>query len=935
MVGKNEKIHTPSYQFSKKILNLQDLKKRFDIEVVTEEFFKNYKKLYFSLKDYLEKDEKFSNFSKKINLNITVFAKKLLGQIVFCYFIQKKGWLGIKKEDSFGNGDNAFLRNKFSECIKEKKNFFNDFLEYLFYDGFNKENVENYVSEIKSKVPYLNGGLFEELFNYDWKKEYIEIPNSIFSNKNKNGILDIFDLYNFTVDENSDLEIDLAIDPEMLGKVFENLLEENVREEQGAYYTPREIVFYMCKNSLINFLTNVFKDKLNKRLIVNFISLASKFYLEQEFDDEENKTFEILKKYSKSIDQELKDINICDPAIGSGAFPVAMMNEVVRLRFLLAKINNTDQSLQSLKKHFIKNSIYGVDIEPSAVEIAKLRLWLSLVVDVKDYSVIDTLPNLDYKIMQGDSLIDEYYGISFDKKKEDELFSDNQETQRIIETLFSKQQEYYDLVESNQKKIKRKEVENELKKIFEIALNNQLSKKQFKKYQNQELDKNISNIKNDLINMSKTYVTRNFFFWKLYFAGVFLKKNGFDIVIANPPYVFTRDVEWPDSFKKFVWRKYLNFSESQKSGRVQSGKINLYVLFMLQSLYLINNKGVSTFIIPNGFLRSIIYPDVRRNLALNSQFLEIVDLKPKAFKGVTVSPIIFLFDKTNPTNNKRNFEIIEADFAKDKYVSRSEMHRVNQMNYIKNVSNVFNIKAKEDDLNILLKIQQSNYLIENIKKEVIEGIVAHKNLIFDNKDNKLCVPLITGSEVQKNHLLSEKKYLKLDKKKIHRLRPDHVWRADKKIIIRRISGGKKPLVCALDKNKYHSFASTNLLVLNDNFKDKYPYEFLSLLINSDLMNYFYSKSFSNASDLTVNIATTFLEKLPLPLFTDSNKKKIQKIAEDYDKIEKYSHKLYLDPENTNLLNEVEEIENTVNKKIYDVYGLDNKEISVINESFVN
>ena len=131
------------------------------------------------------------------------------------------------------------------------------------------------------------------------------------------------------------------------------------------------------------------------------------------------------------------------------------MNEVVRLRFLLAKINNTDQSLQSLKKHFIKNSIYGVDIEPSAVEIAKLRLWLSLVVDVKDYSVIDTLPNLDYKIMQGDSLIDEYYG-SHLIKKEDELFSDNQETQRIIETLFSKQQEYYDLVESNQKKIKRK-----------------------------------------------------------------------------------------------------------------------------------------------------------------------------------------------------------------------------------------------------------------------------------------------------------------------------------------------------------------------------------------------------------------------------------------------------------------------------------------------
>jgi len=934
LLGENAKIHTPTNQLNGKILDLTDLRKRFDIEVVTDEFFQNYRKLYFSIKKYLEKDKQFCIFAKKINLNITVFSKKLLGQIVFCYFIQKKGWLGVKKNEFFGNGDVNFLKNKFKECLKLKKNFFNDFLEYLFYSGFNKENKDDYLKKLNIKVPYLNGGLFEELHKYDWKNEYIEIPNSIFSNNNKNGILDIFDLYNFTVDENSDLEIDLAIDPEMLGKVFENLLEENVREEQGAYYTPREIVFYMCRNSLVNYLANVFKDKLNKKKIVNFISLASNFYLGNEFNEEDNKTLEDLKKHSKSLDQKLEKISICDPAIGSGAFPIAMMNEVVKLRFFLAELNKKKYSLQSLKKHFIKNSIYGVDIEPSAVEIAKLRLWLSLVVDVVDYKKIDPLPNLDYKIMQGDSLIDEYYGVSFNEKKDDELFGNHNNADEIIKSLFKKQQEYYDLVNSDDKELKRKEVNDDLKKIFNIALDDQLNKKKLRTFQNKEVDKNIENIQVDLINMSKAHTTRKFFFWKLFFSGVFSEKKGFDIVIANPPYVFTRDVDWTDSFKEMVFNKYLNFSESQKSGRVQSGKINLYVIFMLQSLHLLNDKGVSCFIIPNGFLRSIIYPDVRKKLLLGSQFLEIVDLKSKAFKGVTVSPIIFLFDKTNThQKSKRSFEIIDANFARDKYVSRSEMHKVNQSNYIKNVGSVLNIKAKEEDLSVLLKIKTTNFFLENVTKCIIEGVVAHKNIIFDNKNEPMCVPLIQGSEVRKNYLLNEKKYLKLEKKKIHRLRPDYVWKAEKKIIIRRISGGKKPLICAIDKKKNYSFASTNLLILLDNYIKIYPYEFLALLINSDLMNYFYSKSFSNESELTVNVATTFLEKLPLPILTDECKKEIQIIAESYEKLEKYSSLLHEEKDNKELLNKIKFLEKEINQKIFKIYNLDTNDIFVINSNY--
>jgi len=933
LIGENSKIHTPTNQFKNKILNLSDLKKRFDIEVVTEEFFKNYKSLYTKLKKHLEKDPNFNSFAKKINLNITVFAKKLLGQIVFCYFVQKKGWLGVKKNESFGKGDNSFLRNKFSQCMKEKKNFFNDVLEYLFYEGFNKENENNFVKELNSKIPYLNGGLFEELYKYDWKNENLEIPNKIFSNNNKDGILDIFDLYNFTVDENNDIEIDLAIDPEMLGKVFENLLEDNIREEKGAYYTPREVVFYMCRNSIINYLTNVFKDKLKKKDIVNLVQLSSGFFSNETLDDEKNKTLQNIKKNSHSLDDTLENIKICDPAVGSGAFPVALMNEVVQLRLFLSKLNNREISIQTLKKHFIKNSIYGVDLEPSAVEIAKLRLWLSLIVDVNDFKKIEPLPNLDYKIMQGDSLIDEYYGFSFDKKKENELFENDDETQSIVKTLFKKQQEYYDLIYPKVKRAKRQEVENELVKIFDIVLKEQLSKKKLSQFQSLALDKNINNIENDLKNMSKTYATRNFFFWKLYFSGVFSEKDGFDIVITNPPYVFTRDVNWTDDFKKFVFNKYLNFSESQKSGRAQSGKINLYVIFILQSLYLLNNKGVSCFIIPNGFLRSIIYPDVRRYLIQKTQFLEIVDLKPKAFKGVTVSPIIFLFDKTKlENNNKRNFEVIDADFAKDLYVSRSKIQKMDQLDYLKNTSNVFNITASREEQKILFKIKLSNKFLENIKKDAIEGIVAHKNLIYDDNIDNLYVPLLEGKSICPNYILNHTKYLKLDKKKIHRYRPEYIWKAEKKIIIRRISGGKKPLVCAVDEKKRHSFASTNLLLIQDQWKEIYNYEFLSLLINSSLMNFFYSKSFSNGSDLTVNIATTFLEKLPLPMYTESTKIIIKKISKEYSKLNKLNIELHHEKNSIKLEQKIF-LEKKINDAIYQIYSLNNDEIFIIDSYF--
>ena len=860
LLGEDAKIHTPHNQFKQKVKNFKDLKNRFNKEIVTEEFFENYKRLFFDLKYYLDSDDEFKQFAKKNKLDISLFAKKLLGQIVFCYFLQKKRWLGAKKNTSLDSGDENFLRNKFIEITKNKKNFFNDLLEPLFYLGLSYENSNSFCAEINCKVPYLNGGLFEPIENYDWEDEDLKIPNSIFSNENNSGILDIFDLYNFTVDENEDLDLDIAIDPEMLGNVFEKLLDLKTREQQGTYYTPKEVAIYMCRASLKNYLLKN-HNNLDEESVDSLFS---------------GYDFHKLSKSDLSeLDNLLKNVAICDPCIGSGAFAVTMMNEVSKLRSAINKDNqNLEDKIYFYKKYFIQNNIYGVDIEPGAVEISKLRLWLSLIVDIKKISSIDTLPNLDYKIMQGDSLIDEYHGIKFEKSEYD-LIGIDPKLENSIKDLQTKQSEYLNLKYAKSKFEKRKQVQEKLKDILMYVLN--------QKKNNTKNDKNseiaIKNIEKNINEISYSYAVKDFFFWKLFFSDIFNLKKGFDIVIANPPYVFTRDVDWENDYKKFIINRYLNFSENMSSTRVQTNKINLYIVFLVLSLKLINNSGVSCFIIPNTVLRSVIHKSFRNYLINNSSIKEIVDLKPNTFKGVTASPIIFLCD--NLYKEDHNIKVIDSNFALDEKVSTKKHHFISQKNLKNNSYFVFDIFSKEKDSFVINKIKTNSILLKNISKYIIEGIVAKKSLIHSSKKNKSYREIILGGNIKRFQINFNSEYLEYTRAKIHRPRPDELWRADKKILIQRISGGLMPLVCAIDENKYLSFASTNILLLHEDFKDKYSYELISVIINSKLINYFYRKSFSNDSKLTVNVSTTYLEEIPIPLLNNQNKKIIQEIEKYY------------------------------------------------------
>ena len=629
LLGAEAKIHTPTKQLIKlgKVKNFADLNERFNIEVVNNEFFDDYKNLYFYLKKYLDEDKVFSSFAKKIELETSLFAKKLLGQIVFCYFLQKKGWLGVSLNKNFGSGDRSFLRNQFIHYKKNNKDFFNDFLEYFFYDGLNNENENDYVEKIKSKVPYIGGGLFEYYEGYEWRKETLELPNKTFSNKEQSGILDIFDLYNFTVDENEDLDVEISIDPEMLGRVFENLLDENIKKEGGTFYTPRVIVNYMCEESIINFLITKLQKIFNAEEIKNFV---------------QNKNFDLsnennFKSNAEVLDELLSNVKICDPAIGSGAFAVSIMNTIVKLRLSLKNFvkRKYKNSSYYFKRDFIQSNIHGVDKDESAVEITKLRLWLSLIVDETDYNKTEPLPNLDFKIIQGNSLLETFEGINlgsriFAGRKEPTLddLSAQSEMENQIKDLAMLQNKFLLTISYLKKQNIKRDIENAMIKIFTSLMN-------LKNPEN-------SKIKSTEVNLKKLISTkhkRNFFPWGIFFADIFFNNKGFDIVIANPPYISIKKVS------KFDWKKELedNFGFLD----------DLYNHFTYLATYIAKDESIISFITSDTFMTLQTKKNMR-NLLLKYNLIKFVTT-PKSFKAMVDTCIFFLQKKVTNKDNYINF----------------------------------------------------------------------------------------------------------------------------------------------------------------------------------------------------------------------------------------------------------------------------------------
>jgi type I restriction-modification system DNA methylase subunit len=606
LVGESESSHTAQVQLFPILENderkplLADFEKAFSIEVVTREFFTKYRDLFNDVKDALEdvlnQNPKAREDFETKNVAPVNFAKKLLGQVVFLYFLQKKGWFGVGRDEDWGTGPKDFLRRLFEKQVVPYGNFFNDVLEPLFYNALANERPDDFSDRFNCKIPFLNGGLFDPINNYDWIHTDILLDNGLFSNTERTkeedigtGILDVFDRYNFTVKEDEPLDKEVAVDPEMLGKVFENLLEVKDRKSKGTYYTPREIVHYMCQESLINYLDTavntgevplvatpppqgklfgkpdpkqealkapgyqVIVPREDIEALVHMGELAIEHDARVESTGKETRDYSYklsrtVRWNAASIDERLADIKVCDPAIGSGAFLVGMMTEIARARNTLTTYlpHENGRRTYDFKRHAIQNCLYGVDIDPGAVEIAKLRLWLSLVVDEEDIKQIQPLPNLDYKIVCGNSLLAYPYQPTWTKEME------------------------------------------ELKNKF-FGTTSLKTK--------QELKNRIdSTLQSFLLNSEKSLGYKVSFDFKIFFSEVFDKEGGFDVVLANPPYVRA-----DSGTEHLLFREQL-----ERSGVYQTlyEKWDLLIPFVEKGLSITNTTGDLIYIVSNAICTS-------------------------------------------------------------------------------------------------------------------------------------------------------------------------------------------------------------------------------------------------------------------------------------------------------------------------------------------
>ena len=654
LLGEGHRSRTAIQQFEKlkaSSLKLKDLTKAFSVEAVSEMFFNEYKKNYEDIIQYItgkrmvkvankweekvmndpceEIMQEFAHFPNP-EKSVRDYVKKLMGRLVFLQYLQKKGWLGVTNGE-WKNGDPEFVQNLFRRC-DNKDHFVDNVLEELFIEL----NTEHNIEQSKFKVPYLNGGLFE--------REATDETNFPLPAKYMQQMLDFFASYNFTIDENDPDDAEVGVDPEMLGRIFENLLEDN--KDKGAFYTPKEIVTYMCRESLIAYLQTDVEDEEIKEAIRQFVT-----------------THEKNEKLPADTDQKLKDVKICDPAIGSGAFPMGLLKELFQCRTALEGIEQSKAA--EIKKHIIQNNIYGVDIERGAVDIARLRFWLSLIVDEE---TPQALPNLDYKIVEGNSLITTFDGQYID-------LSTNIGTSRLRSSLvkirpekkaLQEEQRNFFVLSGDAKYRSEIAIKNHILNIIwyqldyekqswesstieQTGLFGMSEEKRRKKNKAQVLDftqerhkvldkceKLMAELNDESRSLEeRACISIPFFEWVTIFSDIFDSedKKGFDIVIANPPYV---DSETMTKIMPELRNRYSDVFQTA------CGNWDMFIIFIELGMNLLKTNGILCNIIPNKLIAAKYGQELRNQIA-KKEVIEVRDYsRIDVFTNAAVYPITIL-----------------------------------------------------------------------------------------------------------------------------------------------------------------------------------------------------------------------------------------------------------------------------------------------------
>lgn len=872
-----------------------EIKKAFSVEALSDDFFAAYRKQYAEFvkfltgKEYVKKGNKwveletgepdvqyFTSFKEDDKL-VRDYIKKMMGRIVFLYFLQSKGWLA---------GNLHYMHDLFYDASDEVKgDFLDKVLEPMFFGLLNTKPEDRSSAPLVNgvgvkyipnadEIPYLNGGLFQQ--------EKIDEVESVFPAGMFQSLFDFFDSYNFTIDENDPNDAEVGVDPEMLGKIFENLLEDN--KDKGAFYTPKEIVRYMCQESLTAYLQTGIDDAEVKKHIANFVKT-------NDVEELGGASSEL----AMSIDQKLIDVKICDPAIGSGAFPMGLLRELYACRKSIEIFE--EDNAADIKRHIIQNNIYGVDIEKGAVDIARLRFWLALIIDEKNPM---PLPNLDFKIMQGNSLLESYKGVDLDvTSKKLKTGKDTKKTRGVLSLGFEETdvqktiqdlvKSYFSITDHTLRAQRRQQIDKYVKDYIKICAEGN------HKVQDAVDELEIPN--------------NQFFLWHTYFADVF-EQGGFDIVIGNPPY----GVSIKDDYRKAVVTSWGNVPDYE-----------IYYYFIVLAAPLLKEKGIMSYIIPNTFLFNTFAKHFREMLVEKWNVLEILDCtKFPIFESAVVRNAINLFQKDSEGSKQVGYRNTANVTSFSDLLEREREFMTVESLLAMNQNWGLAYFLPTSIRNVVNLISSSPLAVKDVFPEISQGLIAYdkykgqsEEIIksrayhsFVYKDG--LKKWLWGEDVTRYNLTwNGKEYIDYCNGIANPRNPSFF--VGKRMLVREITNPS--IFAALIE--IEAYNDPSIIIVKES-RD-YPIEILVGIMNSKLATFFHFNHSPKATKGAFpKILVQDIKEFPLPKVNSDERKILMRLVDDVTTIKKGKS-----------IAETSVLENQIDFLVYHLYGLTYDEVLIV------
>jgi hypothetical protein len=1035
--------------------SLDSIKNAFSVEKVTKEFYTAIAYWYF----WAVRNVTFPKDAKSEAYSREMAVIRMITRLVFIWFMKEKGLINKVLFDRHS------ISNKLKDISPQNTTYYKAILQNLFFatlntkikdrkfrfkitgwknSSFIKHDVYRYEDYFKNKddmleifkdIPFLNGGLFEcldrriiensknkriRIDGFSDKDVGLKVPNFLFFSDDTNvdlneeygtkskrynvrGLISTLSSYNFTIDENVPDDQEVALDPELLGKVFENLLASfnpatatTARKATGSYNTPREIVDYMVTQSLKTYFKTHLKDIEN---------LENK--LENLFSSSNNEN--PFPKDTLRIIRLIDNLRIVDPAVGSGAFPMGILNKLV---FLLSKLdpNNifwkeiqiraveesvsdpnlkrklkeqieilfTEKNLDYGRKlYLIQNCIYGVDIQEIAIEIAKLRFFISLLVDekidrIKENWGIEPLPNLDFKLMQGNSLL--------------ELISPqlllktiDKERNQFVEEFNILKKEYF-TIDPSKKDKKREEINSLLENIVEhdrlSSIQNQLvdikmiknqgvlfedrKQERTRQYKISEIEKRIKELKKLQIPGPSVH-----FEWNIDFSEVFYQKEGFDIIIANPPYMKERG-------NKHIFEVVNNSDFGRK---YHQGKMDYWYYFLHKAIDISPNNSVISYITSRYWLNSTGANKLIQRVKKELSFLHFIDIgKLKVFDKVAGQHMVAIYSKSknydkfiykklenniSDINKESDTENLQIKYLSNKNVfsdnneiilERAHLNLKGTTPLVKVTDTSIGVQESPDKIN-------HNLLIRSERKDISIGdgvfVITDNELerLKLNKSEKSIIKkYLDPNDVFRYNIKWNNKYLIYsDKKAKYLIKNDHSFFNIKKHLDnmkefitssnrpygihrpRKIKYFSNPKIIfknmfiynefAYDEDSYFVGFSFSLIIERDkNYNLKY---ILSILNSKLALNWFYK--YGKKRGAGVDIGVKKLRSFPIKIASPTKQEPFVEIIDNIHEITKDEN--YLN--NSTKQAKVREYEKQINQMVYKLYGLTEDEIKII------